>query len=224
MDIIEAIQKRKSVRDFTNDKISKATIREILDIAGRAPSALNTQPWEFTVITEEVLDSVRNDVIKIFRAGRKPLSSISKIRWPLDSIYRNRQVGLAKQIYQLLDIKREDNEKRVQWMERGLRFFNAPAAVIICIDQKIDHERVLFDIGAVSQNICLASLHYGLGTCIEDQGVMYPEILRQHCSIPDSKKIIVAIAIGIPNWDYPANNLITPRASADKHITWCGFD
>lgn len=224
MDIIEAIQKRKSVRDFTNDEISKATLREILEIAGRAPSAMNTQPWEFTVITKGVLNSVRNAVIKNFRDSKKPLSPNSPIRWPQDSIYRIRQVDLAKQIYQLLDIKREEKEKRIQWMERGLRFFDAPAAIIICIDQMIDHEKVLFDIGAVSQNICLLALHYGLATCIEDQGVMYPEILRHHCGIPDSKKIIVAIAIGYPNWNYPVNHLISPRESVDRKIAWYGFD
>lgn len=82
----------------------------------------------------------------------------------------------------------------------------------------------VFDIGAVTQTICLTALHYGLGTCIENQGVWYPEVLKEHCNIPESKQIIIAIAIGYPNWEFPANQLETTRESVDNLTTWCGFD
>ncbi len=224
MDIIEAIKKRKSIRSFRKDQVPQAVIREILETACRAPSAMNTQPWEFTVITKNVLDSVKNSVIEKFRAGEKPHSEHCVTGWPLDSVYRERQIELAKQIFQILDIKREDMDKRTQWMERGLCFFNAPAAIIICADRILAEGSPVFDIGAVAQTVCLAALHYGLGTCIQDQGVMYPEVLRKFCNISDSKQIIIAIAIGYPDWDFPANQLETPRESADKLTAWCGFD
>lgn len=224
MDLIEAIKKRKSVRNFKNDPIPQAVIREILEIACRAPSAMNTQPWEFTVITKDVLDSVKKGVIEKFRAGEKPHSEHSVTGWPKDSVYRRRQVELAKQLFQILDIKREDADKRTQWMERGLRFFDAPAAIIICVDRILAEGTPVFDIGAVTQTICLTALHYGLGTCIQDQGVMYPEVLRKFCNIPDAKQIIIAVAIGYSDWGFPANRLETPRESVDKMTTWCGFD
>lgn len=224
MDIIEAIKKRKSIRNFRNDQIPQAVIREILETACRAPSAMNAQPWEFTVITKEVLDSVKNGVIEKFRAGEKPHSEHSVAGWPAVSVYRDRQVELAKQLFQALDIKREDTDKRTQWMEKGLRFFNAPAAIIICVDRILAEGTPAFDIGTVTQTICLTALHYGLGTCIQDQGVMYPEILRKFCNIPDTKQIIIAIAIGYPDWNFPANQLEIPRESVDKITTWYGFD
>ena len=80
------------------------------------------------------------------------------------------------------------------------------------------------DVGALSQTICLTALNYGLGTCIQDQGVMYPEVLREFCNIPDTKQIIIAIAMGYPDWDFPANQLETPRESVDRITRWCGFD
>jgi nitroreductase len=80
------------------------------------------------------------------------------------------------------------------------------------------------DIGTVTQTICLAALHYGLGTCIQDQSIMYPEILRKFCNIPDTKQIIIAIGIGYPDWNSPANQLEIPRESVDKITTWYGFD
>jgi hypothetical protein len=66
-------------------------------------------------------------------------------------------------------------------------------------------------------------LNFGLGTCIEDQGVLYPEVLRKIVQIPGNKKIVIAIAIGYPDWDFPANALVTSRDSLDNNTRWFGF-
>lgn len=224
MDIIEAIKRRKSIRDFKNDQVPRTVIREILEIACRAPSAMNTQPWEFTAIAKDTLDLIRDTVIEKLRSGEKPHSEHSVVGWPSESIYRYRQVELAKSIFQLMDIKREDNDRRSEWLERGFRYFNAPAVIIISADRMLAEGTPIFDIGAVTQSICLTALHYGLGTCIEDQGVMFPEVLRKFCNISDNKQIIIAIAIGYPNLEFPGNRLETTRESIDKITTWCGFD
>lgn len=224
MDILEAIKQRKSIRDFKEEQISQKVLREILEIACRAPSAMNTQPWEFIVAANDVLDEIKRALVENLQAGAKPHSEHSVVGWPTESVYRLRQVDLAKKLFQLMDIQRQDVDKRSQWLERGFRFFNAPAVIIICVDRKLTPGTPIFDVGAVTQNICLAALPFGLGTCIEDQGVMYPEVLRKFCCIPEDKQIVIAIAIGYPNWDFPANRLETTRESVDTLTTWCGFD
>ena len=224
MDILEAMKKRKSIRDFKDEQVPQKVIREILEIACRAPSAMNTQPWEFIVIAQGVLEEIKRTVVEKLQAGETPHSEHSVVGWPIESVYRQRQVDLAKKIFHLMDIKREEADKRSQWLERGFKFFNAPAAIIVCVDRILTEGTPIFDIGAVTQNICLAALHFGLGTCIEDQGVMYPEVLRESCNIPETKQIIMAIAVGYPNWDFPANRLETTREAVDTLTRWCGFD
>jgi len=224
MDIIEAIKTRKSIRDFKKDPVPQAVIREILEISCRTPSAMNTQPWEFTVITKDTLDSVKSAAVEKLQAGVKPHSEHSVSGWPKESVYRNRQVELGKELFRIMDIKKDDADKRAEWMERGFRYFNAPSTIIICVDRMLAEGTPIFDIGAVTQTICLTALHYGLGTCIENQGVMYPEVLRELCNISDDKQIIIAIAIGYPNWDFPANQLETSREPIDAVTTWHGFD
>ncbi len=224
LDIIEAIKQRRSIRDFKDEQIPQKVLREILEIACRAPSAMNTQPWEFTVAAKDTVDSIKRAVLEKLRAGEKPHSEHSVTGWPSESVYRHRQVQLAKQIFQLMGIKREDTDRRSQWLERGFQFFNAPVAIIVCADRTLAAGTPIFDLGAVSQNICLAALSFGLGTCIEDQGVMYPEVLRKFCNIPETKQIVIAIAIGYPNGDFPANRLETTREPVDSLTTWCGFD
>ena len=224
MDIIEAVKKRKSIRGYKPDPVPEETLQQILELASRAPSAMNTQPWEFTVLTGEVLENVRRSNVKLLNSGVLPNPEHVVVGWPRESIYRQRQVDLAKQLFQLMDISREDKEKRAKWMERGFRYFDAPAAIIISTDRCLSENGPLLDIGALIQTICLAALHFGLGTCIQDQGVAYPEVLRKYGHIPDSKRIIAALTIGYPDWDFPANKVESERESIKNLTAWFGFD
>jgi nitroreductase len=123
-----------------------------------------------------------------------------------------------------MDIPREDKEKRAKWLERGFRYFEAPTAIIISIDRCLSESGPLLDIGALIQTICLTALHFGLGTCIEDQGTMNPAVLRKFAHIPESKRIVIAIAIGYPDWDFPANKVESEREPIKNVTTWLGFD
>ena len=224
MDVIEAVKKRKSIRGYKPDPVSKQILEQLLELAVRAPSAMNTQPWEFTVLTGDVLDNVRRSNVDLLRSGAPPNPEHVVTAWPKESIYRERQVDLAKQLFRLMDIPREDKEKRAKWLERGFRYFDAPAAIILSTDRCLSESGPLLDIGATIQTICLAALNYGLGTCVEDQGTMYPEVLRKYGHIPESKRIIAAIAIGYPDWDFPANKVESTREPVKNVSTWLGFD
>ena len=223
MKIVEAIRARKSIRAFKPDPIKKEIVKEILEIATRAPSGTNTQPWEFFVLAGEVLEKVKQANVERLRSGTPPNPEISFAISNPDTIYQKRRVELTKQLFQLMEIPRDDMEKRMQWLERGFRFFDAPIAIIVSADRLLSEEGPLMDIGAVMQTICLTALNYGLGTCIEYQGVMYPEALRQYAGIPESKRILAAIAVGFPDWDFPANKVETTREPIDNMTCWCGF-
>jgi nitroreductase len=222
MELIEAIQQRKSIRAFTSKPIPKDMIKEILNIACRAPSAMNTQPWEFVVVSGDRLDRLRAGIVEKLKSGAAMQPDHLVVGWPMESIYKERQVALAKQLFKAMDIPREDREKRAWWFERGFRFFDAPAAIIIVSDKALTEAGPLLDIGAVMQNICLAALQFGLGTCIEDQGILYPEVLRMHTGIPETKRLIIAIAMGYPDPDFQANHIHSEREPAENLTTWVG--
>jgi len=220
MDIIEAIKSRKSIRAYKTDPVPKDILRNILEIASRAPSAMNTQPWEFTVISGNALANIARENAAKLNAGQMPNPEHHVVGWTQDSIHRQRQVELAVQIFKIMDIPREDKVKRAQWMERGFRNFDAPAMIIIAVDRSLSETGPVLDVGAVMQNICLAAMHYGLGTCIHDQGVMYPDTLRKHAGIPEAKRIMIAIAVGYPAQQAPANTVASTRVPIDDIITW----
>jgi nitroreductase len=224
MNIIEAIKTRKSIRDFTVDPVPQHILMKILETASHAPSAGNSQPWEFTVVTGNKLDTIRKVNIEKLKSKAPRHPDLSAKALPRDSVYRKRQIEISKQLFGLMDISREDLEKRDRWMELGFRYFNAPAAIIISMDRSLHYPRPIFDIGSITQNICLAALYYGLGTCIANQGISYPEVLHEMAGIPESKRIVISIAIGYPNWDFPANKVVSNREPVENITTWVGFD
>ena len=222
MNLVEAIRLRKSIRGYKPDAVPKEILRDIMDMAIRSPSGDNAQPWEITVVVGEVLDRIRESNVEQLMSGAIPYLGLESK--PYEGVYRQRQVDVAIQIFQLMGIAREDKEKRAEWMQRGLRFFDAPAGIIVSADSSLHQSHPLIDIGSLLQTICLTALDYGLGTCIHDQGIMFPDVVRKIIGTPQSKRLIMCIAIGYPDWDFPANKLETKRETVDSVVTWCGFE
>lgn len=222
MDIIEGILSRKSIRGFKPDPVPKELLRRVLEVALRSPSAENGQPWEITVIAGSVLDRIKRRNVEKLEA-REPFDPDVSMHI-YAGIYKQRHMALAAELYGLMGISREDREKRAAWVKRGFRFYDAPAAIVIAADRSLDEAPAQFDIGCLTQTICLAALGFGLGTCIAGQGVLYPEVVREFAGIPASKRLVISIAIGYPDPDFPANSLVSKREPVDSVAAWLGFD
>ncbi len=220
MDVIEAINLRRSIRGYKPDPIPKEVMKEILEVASRAPSVKNAQPWECTVIAGEVMEKIKQANVGKISSAAAPQPNVT--RGGLTGKYRERQVAIGVQLFQLMNIGREDREKRAEWMRRGLRFFDAPAVIIISMDESLG-ETALISIGAFAQTIALVALNHRLGTCIQMPGVTYPDIIRKFTGIPESQQLIIYLTIGYPDWDFPANKAHSEREPIDDIITWCGI-
>ena len=218
MDVMEAIRSRRSIRGFKKDPVPREAIQKILETAVRSPSGMNTQPWEFVVATGSVLDQIREENTRLFNEGAIPTNDMTPR--PFEGAYRQRQVELAKELFKLMGIAREDKEARHKWMLRGFRFFEAPCEIVVCADKTMDRHIDMLGIGAVCQSICLAALEFGLGTCIADQGIMYDQAWRKLAGITDSKRLVAGITVGYPDPEFPANRLVSPREPVDSLITW----
>ena len=217
MDVVEAIRKRKSIRGYKPDPVPPETLSEILEIATRAPSGMNTQPWEITVVTGKALDSIRQGNLEMLKSTANQGAPARAF----EGKYRQRQIEIAVQLFTVMGIAEEDREKRAWWMQKGFRYFEAPAVFILSVDKSVIASMAAFAIGALAQTICLAALNYGLGTCIEDQGIRFLEVLKKFTGIPESHQPVIAIAIGYPDPDFPANKVESTREPLEKVVTWC---
>lgn len=227
MDIVEAMLKRKSVRAFKPDPVPQEVLRMMMELALRAPSWANTQPWEFAIVSGKTLDEIRKAFVTA--ADERPNPDIPHPR-DFPEPYNSRRRALGIKVFELKGIARDDKERRAQWILQGLRLFEAPCVIYILIDRSFyvqgDQPNLwpVFDCGLIAENIMLLAPRYGLGTIAQIQAVAYPDVLRGILKIPDSKLIVLGIAIGYPDCDDPINQLCSERASLDDICTWHGFE
>ena len=74
MELLEAIYSRRAVREFTAEPVDETLVRTLIDVAVRAPSAMNQQPWSFCVIRNQALQSTGSAMAELM-----PVSGVCKV-------------------------------------------------------------------------------------------------------------------------------------------------
>jgi nitroreductase len=220
----EVVLGRRSARGYKHDPVPKALIREIIEIAMRAPSSLNTQPWNFYVVAGAPLDRIRAGNTERNLAG-VPSSREFRSHGEYAGQHRERQIGIAKQLFGSMGIERHDQEKRQDWVLRGFRQFDAPVSIVVTYDRSIHGGDIApFDCGAVTNALVNAAWSRGLGCVINSQGIMQSPVVREHAGIADDQVIMICVAMGYPDDSFPANAVVSQRKSVDDAVVFVGFD
>lgn len=220
----DVILGRRSIRGYKPVPVPRALIEEILALAMRAPSSMNTQPYNFTVVTGAPLDRIRAGNTENTLAG-VPQSREFRTGQAFAGQHRDRQVGVAKQLFGAMGIARDDQEMRQDWVLRGFRQFDAPVCVIITYDRVLDgSDDTPFDCGAVATALVNAAWSRGLGAVINSQGIMQSPVVREHAGIADDQIIMKSIALGWPDHDFPANAVVSTRKTVEEASRFVGFD
>jgi len=218
------VRGRRSIRGYRPDPVPKALIREILELAMRAPSSLNTQPWNFYVITGDPLDRIRKENTERNLAG-VPSSREFRGHEDYKGVHRERQIEIAKQLFGAMGIEREDKPKRQDWVLRGFRQFDAPVSIVVTYDRSIQGSDIApFDCGAITNAIVNAAWVRGLGCVINSQGIMQSPVVREHAGIAEDQVIMICIAMGYPDDNFPANAVVSQRKPIDDAAVFVGFD
>ena len=220
----EVVLGRRSIRGYQQRPVPKAVIREVIELAMRAPSSLNTQPWNFHVVAGEALDRIRAGNTERNLAG-VPDSREFRGHGAYDGVHRERQIGIAKQLFAAMGIERDNKEKRTDWVMRGFRQFDAPVSVVVTYDRVIHGGDIgPFDCGAVTNALVNAAWSRGLGCVINSQGIMQSPVVREHAGIPDDQVIMICVAMGYPDDSFPANAVVSERKSVDEAAVFVGFE
>ena len=225
MQFDDVILGRRSIRGYKPDPVPRALIEEIIGLAMRAPSSMNTQPWNFYIITGEPLDRIRAGNTERNMAGVPQSREFRIGDAPFAGQHRERQIGVAKQLFAAMGIARDDKEGRQDWVLRGFRQFDAPVCVIMTYDRALHGmDDAPFDCGAVATALVNAAWSRGLGCVINSQGIMQSPVVREHAGIPEDQVIMICIAMGFPDESFPANGVVSQRKSVDDAVVFVGFD
>jgi nitroreductase len=224
MQFDDVVLGRRSIRGYKPDPVPKGLIKEIIEVAMRAPSSLNTQPWNFYVLAGSPLDRIRAGNTERNLAG-VPSSREFRSHGEYAGAHRDRQIGIAKQLFAAMGIERHDKEKRQDWVLRGFRQFDAPVSVVITYDRSIHGGDIApFDCGAVANALVNAAWSRGIGCVINSQGIMQSPVVREHARIPEDQVIMICIAMGYPDDSFPANSVVSLRKSVDEAVVFVGFE
>ncbi|HEX6860772.1 MAG TPA: nitroreductase [Caulobacteraceae bacterium] len=220
----EVVLGRRSTRGFQKKPVPRALIEEVIALAMRAPSSLNTQPWNFYVVAGEPLDRIRAGNTERNLAG-VPESREFRSHGAYEGEHRERQIGIAKQLFAAMGIERHDKDARLDWVLRGFRQFDAPVSIVVTYDRSIHGGDIApFDCGAVTNALVNAAWSRGLGCVINSQGIMQSPVVREHAAIPDDQVIMICVAMGFPDDSFPANAVVSQRKSLDEAVTFVGFE
>jgi nitroreductase len=218
------VEERRSIRGYKKQPVSRELIAEVIAIAKGAPSSMNTQPWFFHVVTGEPLERIRKGNTEKMMAGADVDREI-RMNHGYEGAYRQRQVDIAKALFSKMGIAREDAAARQDWVMRGFRQFDAPVSIVMTCEKSMEHDTIChFDMGAAVYGLVLAAWTRGLGTVINGQGIMQSSVVREHARIPDDQTIMTCVAMGWPDFDFPANSVKSVREDNANFVTFTGFD
>jgi len=220
----EVVMGRRSIRGYQSIPVPKSLIKEVLEMTIRAPSSLNTQPWNFYVVAGEPLDRIRAGNTERNLAG-VPDSREFRGHGAYEGVHRERQIGIAVQLFEAMGIERYDKEARQEWVLRGFRQFDAPVSIVVTYDRSIHGGDIgPFDCGAVSNALVNAAWSRGLGCVVNSQGIMQSPVVREQAGIPDDQVIMICVAMGFPDDSFPANAVVSQRKSVEDAAVFVGFE
>jgi len=223
MRVSEALDTRITCRAFLDKPVPKETVVEILEVAKRAPSGGNLQPWHVYVVAGPKLQ----EFVSIIREKRKenPFGEGTEYDiYPkeLKDPYKARRFKVGEDMYGKIGIAREDKAKRLEWFGRNYEFFGAPVALFFSLDRQMN-EPQWSDLGMFMQSIMLLAREHGLHTASQEAWALWYKTIQDFVGMPEDQKLFCAMALGYMDESDPVNSLRSQRAPLDEFVTFDGF-
>lgn len=210
MNVMEALNKRKSTRAFLSTEVDAAIIREILAAASQAPSGANTQPWQVAVVKGKRKRKLEQAMEEAFRTGvaGKMDYQYYPVEWK--EPYKSRRIACGLQLYGALDIGRQDTQRQQDQWAANYRAFDAPVVLFFFMQAGLQTGSFM-DCGMFLLSVMLAAVEKGLATCPQAALGEYPQIVKQELGYPDDSILLCGMALGYEDKDAAINAYRVPR-------------
>lgn len=216
--IDEAIVSRRSVRAFLPTAVDDSVIKEILEVAARAPSGTNMQPWKVYVTSGETLRTIGDAILNSgVRAEKAVWDEYKYYPDQFFEPYLGRRRANGFGLYSALGIGRRDVDRMRAQHDRNFVFFDAPVGMIFTIDRRLNQGSWI-DYGMFLQNIMIAARGRGLHTCPQAAFAPYHRQIRPVLGIPDEEVVVCGMALGHEDTSKPESTFRTDRAPQDEWV------
>jgi len=210
------VNERRSIRAFKSDPVERDVIDTVFAPALRAPSNCNTQPWFVHIVTGEKLEKLREVLPMAFAKG--DVAPDFPYDGVYEGVYKDRQYGAAKALYDALGIPREEKAKRQERVLGNFRFFDAPAVAFFMLPDGFGL-REACDLGMFTQTVMLGLTAQGLGSCPQTALGFMAKQIREVIEVPEHHKLMFGLSFGYPV-DTPINDVVTDRTDLSSAVTF----
>lgn len=216
----DAITSRRSIRAFLPTPVPREDIEAILEVAARAPSGTNLQPWKVTVVTGDALARLSADILAAFDDPEAATSHSELYRyypekWFSPYLERRRKVGLD--LYGLLGLGRDDKAGMHAQHARNFSFFDAPVGLFFTIDRALELGSWL-DYGMFLEAVMVAARGRGLDTCPQAAFNRFHRVIAPHIGMPDTETLVCGMSLGHADHSKVENTLVTEREPLDRFV------
>ena len=208
-----AIRTRRSLRAFLPTPVPRSEIEAILEVASRAPSGTNIQPWKVTVLTGDALSNLSEKILaahndpEAFAAHREEYDYYPQ-KWESPYVERRRKVGWD--LYSLLGLARDNKAGMHAQHGRNYAFFGAPVGLMFTIDRVLELGSWL-DYGMFLEAVMVAARGRGLDTCPQAAFNKFHRIIGEHIGMLDSETLVCGMSLGHADMTRIENSLVTER-------------
>jgi nitroreductase len=208
-----AITSRRSIRAYLPTPVAREDVEAILEVAARAPSGTNTQPWKVHVLTGAAKDRLSGRILAAYADPAQNREHVEEYayyprEWVSPFVDRRRKVGWD--LYALLGLTRDNKAGMAAQHGRNYRFFDAPVGMIFTIDRIMEQGSWL-DYGMFLQNIMIAARGRGLATCPQAAFTQFHRIISSELGLSENEMIVCGMALGYADPDRVENTLVTER-------------
>jgi len=224
MDIMEAIKNRKSIRVYSPEPVSKETVHQLLEAAMMAPSGSNTQPWKFYIVGGEKKTELDEILLNCLAEGRTTTNEMQTEREGGDKAVQERLTSRRSTLIKAIMETLRKNDLPLDIFAKGsFKYFGSPVAIFVTMDQS-QGENTFVSIGAAIENLMLAAVDKGLGSCWIGMALMYSKDIKEYLDIPDTERIVTSLALGYPDDEAPLNLFKATKDPFDTFVEWIGWE
>lgn len=218
MDLIEGIETRRSIRAFKDTSVPEEILNKILKAASNSPSYTNTQPWETAVVCGKKKDDLSKIIYDLAMNKSETNPDLPTPRsWPPEHEARSTDHGARR--LAAIGVERDDKSEREKLRLMNFKFYGAPCALFLFMDCSLN-EWSVFDMGLFSQNLILAAHSFGVESCLQASVTNYAPAIKSFLSIPESKKLVICIALGYPDNEARLNTYRAGKLKPKEFTKW----
>ncbi|MDA9626644.1 nitroreductase [Pseudomonadota bacterium] len=216
MNVLEAVNSRRSIRAFTKKSIDNNIISKLLEQSARAANGGNLQPWKVFVLNHESMTNFLN-----FQASWDKPEVPGYDIYPLNlkEPYRTSRYQLGEQMYSLLGIERDDKDARIAQVMKNFEFFGAPAAIFCFVDRQMGPPQ-WSDLGMFLQTFMLLAQAQGIDTCAQEAWAMKNDSVSEFVGSHEDEMLFCGVAIGYRDKNALINKLQSERRPINE---WAKF-